>query len=239
MKINKPNQLRDGFLIGNYNMKIHAKPSVTVALGVILLTGLSNQRIEAQGQLLLNESGTSILADAFGTATGPEALAISWSVVENSSLIYTYSYVVNNPLGDVLLNNNGSPTTTPEIVDAFGVDFNTTVPGAYVMNSQTGGVSDQNNTIDGLFWSFTAVQPNTSSPILSYQSLMPPTQGFADAQDANPPSPWSSFPDGQTVPVPATSVPEPSTMALLVGIFVLLPFQSVRKFFGGKGNVSF
>jgi hypothetical protein len=205
-------------------MKLYAKPSVALASGAILLTSLLlGREAQAQGVLLLNESGTSILADAYGTATGPEALTVSWSVVESVSLVYTYSYVVNNPLGDVLLNNNGSPTTSPEIVDAFGVGFNTTSPGAYIMNSQTGGTSDQNNGMGGLFWSFTAVQPGTSSPILSFQSDLPPTQGYADAQDANPPSPWSSFPNGQTVPIPA--VPEPATMALLTlttGILLLL-----------------
>jgi len=208
-------------------MKLYAKPSVALTSGAILLSCLLGQSAQGQGALaLLNESGTSILADAFGTATGPEALTVSWSVVESVSLVYTYSYVVNNPLGDVLLNNNGSPTSNPEIVDAFGVGFNTTVPGAYIMNSQTGGTSDQNNGTGGLFWSFTAIQPNTSSPILSFQSDLPPTQGFADAQDANPPSPWSSFPDGQTVPIPA--VPEPATTALLaltMTSLLLLPFR--------------
>jgi len=212
---------------------------VAVAVGGVLLSCLLGQKAQAQGQLLLNESGTSVLADSFGTATGPEALTISWTVVENVSDVYMYTYVVNNPVGDVLLNNNGSPTTTPEIVDAFAVDFNTTAPGAYIMNSQSGGVSDQNNGGDGLFWSFAAVPAGSSSPQLSFQSDMPPTMGNADAQDANPPSPWSSFPNGQTVPVP-TTVPEPTTTALLVGVSLLLPFRfAIRKFPGGRGGVNF
>jgi len=49
---------------------------------------------------------------------------------------------------------------------------------------------------------------------LSFQSDLPPGAGNANAQDANPPSPWSSFPNGQQVPVPLT-VPEPGTWALV------------------------
>src|ERR1039458_2189346 len=113
----------------------HPKTIVALAVGAILLSGLLGQT--AQAQLLLNESGTSILADSFGTATGPEALTVSWSVVESVTLGYTYSYSVNNPVGDVVLGNTGLPTSTPENVDAFSVGFDTTAPGAYIMNSQT------------------------------------------------------------------------------------------------------
>ena len=200
----------------------HPKTIVALAVGAILLSGLLGQT--AQAQLLLNESGTSILADSFGTATGPEALTVSWSVVESVTLGYTYSYSVNNPVGDVVLGNTGLPTSTPENVDAFSVSFDTTVAGAYIAASQTGGVFDENNGNGGLFWAFAAVNPGTSSGPLSFLSDLPPTLGNANAQDANPPSPWSSNPFGQQVPVP-TTVPEPGTWVLVamgtgLGVFL-------------------
>jgi hypothetical protein len=179
---------------------------------------------------LLDISGTSSLADAFGTATGSEALSVNWSVVENPSLVYTYSFTIQNPAGDVLLNNNGSPTSTPEIVDAFSVGFNTTVPGAFIAGSQTGGLSQQNNGVDGLFWTFAAVDAGTNSPTLSFESDLPPTLGNACAQGANPPSPWSSVPYGQQDPVPQTAtqdVPDSATtFTLLAAVLLLLvPFR--------------
>jgi hypothetical protein len=225
-------------------MKRHAKPMVALIFGAILLPGLLCQTAQAQtAQWLLNESGTSILADAFGTATGPEALTVNWSVIENSWDIYTYSYTVNNPAGDVILNNQGQPTLTPEIVDAFSVGFNTTLPGAYLPFSQYGGYSDQNDGVNGLFWSFAAVKAGSASPVLSFQSFLPPAWGDAGAQDANPPSPWSSIPYGQQVPVPdpPTEVAEPTTAALLVlTALLLLPFRStVRKSISEKAQPGF
>ena len=66
------------------------KPIAAVAVGAVLLSGMLCPAARAQG--LLNESGTAILANAFGTATGPEALTVDWSVVESASDVYTYSY---------------------------------------------------------------------------------------------------------------------------------------------------
>lgn len=176
------------------------------------------------------ESGTSVLADSFGTVTGPEALTVSWSVVENASDIYTYTYTVNNPVGDVALNNDGTPTIRPEIVDAFSVAFDTTVSGAYLTGSQTGGQFGANNGTAGLFWYFTAVNPGNSSGPLSFESDLPPTLGNANALNQNPPSPWSSSPDGQQVPVPGNvtvPAPEPTTTTLLaLTALLLLPFRS-------------
>ena len=203
------------------SMKIHPKTIIALAVGAILLSGVLGQTAQA---VLLNESGTSILADSLGINTGPEALPISWSVVESANLVYTYTYTVNNPLGDVVLDNTGLPTLTPEPVDAFSVGFDTTVPGAYIAASQTGGVFDENNGPVGLFWLLGSVNPGTSSGPLSFLSDLPPTLGNANAQDANPPSPWSSYPDGQQVPVPLT-VPEPGTWVLVamgtgLGVFL-------------------
>jgi hypothetical protein len=211
-------------------MKLQTKRIAALASAAILLPSLVCQTTRAQ-DILLNEAGASVLADAFHTATGPEALVVSWSVVENPADTYTYSYVVNNPAGDVLLKNNGAPTTTTEIVDAFSVGFNTTVAGAYVPLTQNGGSSDQNNGVNGLFWSFAAFDAGSSSPELSYESALPPILGDGNAQGANPPSPWSSLPFGQLVPVPNTAIPEPAAGSLLsLAALWLLPFgSSLRK----------
>ena len=199
-------------------MKTLAKPIVAVATGAILLCGVVCQTVQAQlvlGPLTPGgppDVGTSILADSFGVNSGPEALPVLWAVSENAAGIYTYAYQVYNPSGDVLLNNNGSPTTTPEIVDAFSVSFDTTNPSLYIPGSQSAGAGNQVNGTSGLFWTFGAVNPGGSSPVLSFESLEPPAPGNANAQDANPPSPWSSNPSGQEVPVP---IPEPASMTLL------------------------
>jgi hypothetical protein len=191
-------------------MKNNAK-SIIALPGAVALAGLLCQT--APAQLVIDPLTTVVLADAFGTATGPEAVTITTEVTETAG-VYTYSYIVNNPSGDVLLNANGSPTSTPESVDAFSVSFNTTAPGAFVPGSQTGGVYDSNNLVGGLFWAFDAINAGNSGPTLSFVSDEPPTLGNANAQDANPPSPWSSAPNGQQVPVPS-DVPEPATMTLL------------------------
>jgi hypothetical protein len=187
----------------------------------------------ARAQGLLNESGSATLADVFGTATGPEALTVNWSVVESPFFVYTYTYTVQNPAGDVLLNGDDTPTSNPEIVDALSVQFNATVPGAYVANSQSGGATEQNNGAAGLFWSFAAVSPGASSPALSFQSDLPPVQGNANASGDNPPAPWSSVPNGQQVPVPS-SVPEPATFSLLAGTLLLFPFRAAIVRIGRK-----
>jgi hypothetical protein len=203
-------------------MKARAKIAASVA-GVVLLCALACQTTHGQG--LLNESGVAILADTFGSASGPDALLVSWSVAENQSDVYTYSYVVINPPGDVVLNNNGVPTLSPESVDAFSVVFNTLASGAFISGSEAGGTSGQNDGEDGLFWSFSPIQPNASSPTLSFESDLPPMLGNANAQDDNAPSPWSSFPNGQQVAIPI-SVPEPSGAGLFVfGAMLVFPFQ--------------
>jgi hypothetical protein len=194
---------------------------VALTSGLIPLSGLLCQPAQA---VLLNESGTSVLADSAGVSTGPEALVVDWSVQENASLIFTYTYTVYNPAGDVQLPGSGSPGS-PEVVDAFSVGFDTTAPGAFIPGSQTGGLLDLNNGAIGLNWDFNPVSPGTNSGPLSFESLLLPTQGFAVALDANPPSPWSSYPDGQEVPVPAgVVVPDSmSTVTALAGALLLFP----------------
>jgi hypothetical protein len=210
--------------LGN-GMSKNLKPIIVVAT----LSGLLCQTAHAQ----LIESGTSILAPTTppigGIGVAPEEyITVSWSVVLNSG-VYTYAYQVNNPAGDVLENNDGSLTTTPEIVDAFQLNFNTLITGA-VVGGPTGGIFTENNGVDGLQWFLSPVAAGTSSPWLSFQSDLPLTLGNANAQDSDPPSPWASTAaNGQQVPIPntVTPVPEPMTTTLLAltGL-LLLPFRS-------------
>jgi hypothetical protein len=195
-------------------MKTHAKSMVALASGAMLLPGLLSQTAQAQG--LLNESGTSTLVDVFGTATGTGPITVSWSVVENASDIYTYSYTVNNTSGGAFPNYDDTLILKPEAVDAFSIDINTTLPGAYVPFSQTGGTIDQNNGANGLLWSFAAVPAVGGSPALSYESDLPPVLGDAVAQGSDPSFRWSAVHYNQQVPVPDTAiaVPEPTATAL-------------------------
>jgi hypothetical protein len=202
-------------------MKVNTKAIVVLVSGAILLSAVPGQTNPAT---LLNESGTSILADSYHSESAPEAITVSWSVVENALDIYTYSYTVNNPAGDVLLNNEGQPTSTPEIVDSYSLGFDTTFPGAYLSGSQTGGIYQQDNGT-GLKWFLSPVAAGEKSGPLSFESYLPPTPGDANAMDANPPSPWASIPAGQPVPIPR--VPDSTaTITLLAGVLLLLPFRS-------------
>jgi len=193
-----------------------------LASGAFLLCGLC-QSVQAQ----IVASGTATLADVLGANSGAEALTVTYAV-DLSSGVYTYTYSVFNPAGDVQLPGSASPGS-PEVVDSFSVAFDTLVPGAFIGGSQSGGTSQQNNGVAGLFWSFTGVNPSNSSPTLSFESDDPPTMGNANASDANPPSPWASNPNGQQVPIPAISVPDSaSTATLLTGVLMLVPFGSAR-----------
>ena len=206
-------------------MKTQINTIAALASGAILLSGVLSQTAQASV-----ESGSAQLADVLGVDTGPESLTVSY-LVTLSAGVYTYTYSVFNPAGDVLLNTNGLPTATPEVVDAFSVGFDTTQPGAFIAGSQTGGLADLNDGVAGLFWAFTGVNPSNSSPTLSFESDLPPVMGNAGAQDANPPSPWASNPDGQDVPVPNTALApdSTSTLALFGGVLLLLPFRSILK----------
>jgi len=207
-------------------LKAQIRTIGAAVLAAALLAGGLCLAVHAQS--LLNESGQATLADAYGTATGPEALTVNWSVVENGSDIYTYSYTIQNPPGDVLLGSGGSPTLSPEIVDAFSVGFDTTAAGAYVAGSQAGGTSDQNNGVNGLFWYFAAVNPGSSSPALTFESYLAPGLGNANAQDGNPPSPWASDPNGQQVPVPLTLIVPDSTPTIVLLAAILLAILLFR-----------
>jgi hypothetical protein len=223
-------------------MKAGIKPVKNLACGVVFISGVLCQTSHAQSTLY--ESGTSILAPSVtpvgGYAGSPqEYLTVSWYVYQNATgPSYTYDYYVNNPAGDVLENNLGVLSSTPEIVDFFELNFNTTAPGAFVSGNDT-----VNNGLTGLDWfifSPSVVTAGTSSPLLTFESDLPPVLGNADASDGNPPSPWASAPAGDQVPVPGL-VPEPTTMALLgLSALLFLPFRSVlRRFLRQREESSF
>ncbi|MGP8201389.1 MAG: hypothetical protein ACLQU4_18010 [Limisphaerales bacterium] len=200
-------------------MQKHSKPIKALGIGAVLSTIMLCQMAHAD---LLDMTGTSTLADAYGTTTGPEALTVSWSVVEDASDVYTYTYTVNNPAGDVLLPGSPNPGS-PEIVDSFEVTFDASAPDA-VVSGPTGGLFAENQGAGGLFWFiYPVVEAGTSSGPLSFQSDDAPTLGNASATDDNPPSPWTSIDGGQQVPVPTTSVPDAmSTAAPLAGAVLFL-----------------
>jgi hypothetical protein len=209
------------------NMKKQVKPNGVLTFGAILMSGMLSQTVDAQTLL---ESGTSTLAPSLapvgGEALNPqEYLTVTWQVYQNSSgPAYTYDYTVNNPAGDVLLNDDGTLTSTPEIVDFFALNFDTTVPGAFV----SGNDSIDNGPV-GLDWLIDApvITAGNSSSLLTFDSDLPPTLGDADASDGNPPSPWSSAPNGSEVPIPNTVPDGPTTTTLLAPTALLL--VSLRK----------
>lgn len=174
---------------------------------------------------LLNESGSSILADVNGPVTpanpASEQLTVDWSVVESAGGIYTYTYTVVNPANDVLL----PPYSGFEEFETFTVNMDTDIPGIVLPGTISGGGVP---TGDSIFWVVPAVYSNANTPEssdpLSFESDFAPELGDASATDSNPPSPWSSVPYGQQVPVPGPDAT--STLALLGGMLMVLPVVS-------------
>jgi hypothetical protein len=209
-------------------MKNNAKPIVALLSGAIFLLGGFCQSTQAQGIITLGQSYTQALATDTGSGTdvGPEAVTVTTKVTESAG-VYTYTYVVNNPTGDVI--QGGQNNGQPETVGSFTVGFNTTLTGAYVSGSYSGGTLPAfiGVTSSAIDWSFAAVSPGSSSPILSFQSDEAPTWGNASASDSgNQPSPWASAPNGNPVLIPSP-VPEPTTMSLFAGCLLLMPFRSI------------
>ena len=147
---------------------------------------------------------------------------------------YTYSYVIYNPTGDVVLPGGAVPPGTPEFVDTFSLDFDASVAGA-VLTGPTGGDAAYDYGFFGLKWSLypDVVEAGDYSGALSFTSALPPSPGNAVASDSNPPSPWSSSPFGQAVPIPGTgnfTVPDSAdTLMLLAGALLLFPLVSALK----------
>jgi len=216
------------------NVKRQVKPIVALASGVILLSGLLCPAVQAQNTVI--SSGNSTLAPSViplgGYGANPEEyLVVSWSVTENNiSDIFTYGYTVNNPAGDVILNPDGSLTSTPDSVNNFEVTFNTTAPGAYLPGSIMGGAFDQVSGV-GLTWDFNPVLAGSASALLTFQSTFGPASGDAAADGGSPPAPWSSTSlNGQQVPIPMPhTAPEPATTSLLALALLLLPFRSTLR----------
>ena len=208
-------------------MKTEAKKNI-LASTAIALCGVFCGNAEAQ--TLLNETGTTILAPVIaptgGYALNPqEYLSVGWSVSENASDIYTYSYTVSNPGGDVLMTDSGGLTATPEIFETFGVGFDTTAPGAYISGTEAGSPNELVGAND-LTWFFSpSIPAGSSAATVSFQSYLPPVPGGGDAEDSAPPSPWSQdLTLGEALPVPGGSpVPDGMSTALL-GLPSLLLF---------------
>lgn len=194
-----------------------------LASAAILLSIGHCQTLHAQTTLV--ESGTATLADVFGVSIGPEAVQVSYFVLDNSLTdLYTYGYNILNPAGDVVLNQDGSPTTTGEVFSTFTLTFN---PEANHITATipNGGTFKQDGTV-AVTWTFPTVAAGGVSELLAFQSPNPPTMANASVGGgATPPSPWSSI-GGQQVPVPRAA-PEPSSTALVgLGAMFLLPFRS-------------
>lgn len=169
------------------------KNKLIMALGSVLLLGGLCQ--PAHAQIVLGQGYSSILGDSYGDTSGPEVLTVNWMVTFGSG-VYTYDYTVSNPADDV----TPAGSSTPEPVVSFNVGFDTAL---YYVPSSAAGATSIAVTSSGITWTFdTALAPGLTSGTVSYESDYGPVYGNAGALDANPPSPWASFPDGQQVAVP-------------------------------------
>jgi len=184
-----------------------------------------------QAQATLIMSNTVVLGDVSSTPTPtPEDLTVSYQVNLTGG-IYTYSYVINNPTGDITL--SGANAGKSEIVEQFDLNVNISDPNQYIAGSQAGEIAvDMIANASGLTWENLNLSPGASSPTLSFESYEPPTLGAANANDDSPPSPWSSLSaNGQLVAVPgAVTIPDGGmTVALLGG--ALIGLRAIRRTF--------
>ena len=213
-------------------MKRRVKPIFALDSVVVLLFAVMCPMLRAQSTVI--ESGTSTLAPTIlplgGFQGNPEEyLIISWSVTQNTiSDIYTYSYTVNDPVGDVVLNDNGSLASNPQSVNNIEVSFNASAAGAVVGTPPipNGGGFVEVTSV-GVTWAFPVVNPGGASALLTFQSDLGPGMGNASAT----PAPWASTePNGQQVPVPLLhTAPEPATMTLFALALLLVPFHSTLR----------
>lgn len=193
-------------------MKIHAKPIITLASAAILLCGLLCQTAQAQTIFLYN-ADTAVLAANNGVSA--DDLTVTYTVTEDESdspALYTYSYVVFNPVAD-----------SSSLVTSFNVGFNSDTPGALLAGSESGNGAD--NAGDGVIWNPTVVSAGNSSPTMSFESYDPPVFGNVSENGLGSANPWASNPGGQQVPIPNT-VPEPATTSLLALALLFLPLRS-------------
>src|SRR5277367_4705035 len=78
------------------------KPKVALIAGAILLFGSLGQTAKAQS-IIAPTTVTLANLNGSGTKNGPDSLNVTYSVTEvpaDAPLIYTYTYVVNNPSVD-------------------------------------------------------------------------------------------------------------------------------------------
>lgn len=202
-------------------MKTQSKPIVALASGAVLLCGVLTQ--SAHAQIVDITSGTGILADVDGNATGPTALPVQYSVTENTvSDVYTYSYVLSNP-------GPASGAGAYE-VDSVSLSFDASQTGVVLPGSLSGGILAVNNGENGVAFFFAGITGGNNSGTLTFNSEDAPTMGDANANGDSPPGPWASSPDGTQIAVPMV-VPEPTSLSLLA-LGVLVPaFRRGRNFF--------
>jgi hypothetical protein len=200
------------------------RTGLAASAGAILLSALSLIPFQS-AQATVIETNTAVLADSLGAASGSEALTLDYDV-DLTGGIYTYNFIVNNPIGDVLL----PPNSGSEVVDEFTLNFNAAAPGAVLPGSMSGlGTTMADNGEFGLIWYFVpSLTAGSSSATLSFESDDAPTLGDASASDANAPSPWSSVPGGQFVALPSTVPDTTSTITLFGGAMLLLRWGMKR-----------
>ena len=186
------------------NMKRNLSKMGLLAASALFITGLMSQT--AQANIILGNTYTSILASS---SLAGQDITITWDVTLLGPNDYLYEYKVHN---------------TPETittVDIYNVGFDTTAPGAFIGGTQIGGTAQINGGVNGLTWDLAAVPVGGSSLFLSFESMLPPVLGNADASDHNIPAPWGSVPGGQPVAVPG--IPDGGlTVALLGGSLIAL-----------------
>jgi len=188
-------------------MRNHLKPNIALACGAMLLFGMLCQSANA-------ESGTSILATQ-ATTDPSEQLTIDWSVVENSG-VYTYTYDVYNPSGDVLW-----PATDPAVPESFE-DFYIGVNYSLVTSISDGGTDFGSHSIK--WFLDPSIAPGSSTGDLVITSDYGPVMSSAKANDQNEPSPWNTtYAGGTPIPVPGAVPDTANTMILLGSTLVLLP----------------
>lgn len=197
-------------------MKTSAKPTIAIAGSVFLLLGVLSQPVKAQGVI------DAYLGPSSGTPSASTDLEVESSVT-GSAGDYTYNYDVINP--------------TSESVTSFEVGFSAS--SGNVTSISTGGFLE---TGIGVIWPSIDIPADDESGVLfSFTSPVPWTMGNANATDNT--EGWASTsPDGipssdQQVYVPS-AVPEPTTVSLLAGGLMFVPFRSLFKKTRNVGNIS-
>jgi len=199
-------------------MKTQSKPIVALASGAVLLFGVLCQTSHAQEIIASN---TVTLADANGNTSGPTTLSVQYEVTETSG-VFTYDYVVSNPLGDYQGAN-------PNYVGGFEVRFDAADAG---ITGLSGGFGSQNDGSSGVTW-YLAVAPGGNSGTLQFQSDNAYDLNTANATGSdNPPGPWNSLNSSELVAAPNPPViPEPATTSLVALSLVFLALKpNILKF---------